>query len=104
MAPGDLAMIDEPTPPIVTDPDNVPEVPCDGPFNVTVTGSFVTLTFTHGRPDATALLRDGTVEFKTTVRARIVTSLNNLVALRDLLNRIIQNPSIPTPPAGGTKH
>jgi hypothetical protein len=98
-------MADEPQVPIVTDPDNVPEMLCDGPFNVTVAGQFVTLTFTHGRPDATALLRDGTIDFRSIVRARIVTSLNNSVALRDLLNRIIQDPGTPLPPAaGGTQH
>jgi hypothetical protein len=97
-------MTDEPKPPIVTDPDNVPEMLCDGPFNVTTAGHFVTLTFTHARPDATALLRDGTIDFKATVRARIVISTNNLVAMRDLLNRIIQDPGTPAPPAGGTQH
>jgi|SRR5580704_15492526 hypothetical protein len=97
-------MADEPKPPIVTDPDNVPEVLCDGPFNVTVGGLFVSLTFTHGRPDATVLFRDGTIDVKAIVRARIVTPMNNLVALRDLLNRIIQDPGTPVPPAGGTQH
>jgi hypothetical protein len=96
-------MVDEkPKPPIVTDPDNVPEVLCDGPFNVTVAGPFVSLTFTHGRPDATVLFRDGTIDVKAVVRARIVAPMNNLVAMRDLLNRIIQD--TPVPPAGGTQH
>ncbi len=97
-------MDDMPKPPIVTDPDNVPEVLCDGPFNVTVTGPFVTLTFTHGRPDITALFRDGKTDFKAITRARIVTPMNNLIAMRDLLNRIIQDPSTPVSPAGGTQH
>lgn len=57
-------MTDKPKPPIVTDPDNVPEMLCDGPFNVTIAGPFVTLTFAHGRPDATALFRDGNTDFK----------------------------------------
>jgi hypothetical protein len=80
----------------------VPEVLCNGPFNVTVAGPFVTLTFTHGRPDS--LFQDGNTDLKATVRARIVTPLNNLVAMRDLLNRIIQDPGTPVPPAGGTQH
>jgi len=91
-------------PPIVTDPNNVPEMLCDGPFNVTVAGPFVTLTFTHGRPDATVLFRDGNTDFKATVRARIVTSMSNLAALRDLLNRLIQEPGTVVPTAGGTQH
>jgi hypothetical protein len=97
-------MADEPKPPIVTDPHNVPEVLCDGPFNVTVAGPFVSLTFTHGRPDATVLFRDGTIDVKAIVCARIVAPMNNLVALRDLLNRIIQDPGTPVPTAGGTQH
>jgi hypothetical protein len=63
-----------------------------------------TLTFTHVRPDATALLRDGTIDLKSVVRARIVLTANNLVALRDLLNRVILQPGVPVPPAGGTRH
>jgi len=102
--PGDSAVTDKLKPPIVTDPNNVPEMLCDGPFNVTVAGPFATLTLTHGRPDATALFRDGNTDFKPIVRARIVTSMNNLVAMRDLLNRIIQDPGTPVPPAGGTQH
>jgi hypothetical protein len=97
-------MADEPKPPIVTDPDNVPEVFCDGQFNVAVAGHFATLTFTHARPDATILLGDGTIDFKAIVRARIVAPMNNLIALRDLLNRIIQDPATPVPAAGGTQH
>jgi hypothetical protein len=93
-----------PMPPIVTDPDNVPEMLCDGQLNVVVTGTYATLTFTRIRPDVTVMFRDGWIDPKSIVRARIVTSLNNLVALRDLLNRIIQDPNTPVPPAGGTKH
>ena len=97
-------MADEPKQPIVIDPDNVPEVLCDGQFNVVAAGPLVNLTFTHVRPDATALFRDGTIDLKSIVRARIVTSMNNLTAMRDLLNRIIQDPSTPVSPAGGTQH
>jgi hypothetical protein len=95
---------EQPKQPIVTDPDNVPEMLCDGQLNVVVTGPYATLTFTHVRPDVAIMFRDGLIDPKSIVRARIVTSLNNLVALRDLLNRIIQDPSTPAPPAGGTKH
>jgi len=97
-------MASEPNQSLVTDPDNVPETMCDGQFNVTVTGPIATLTFTHSRPDITAMFRDGRIDPKFIVRARIVTSMSNLIALRDLLNRIIQDPATPAPPAGGTKH
>jgi hypothetical protein len=97
-------MADEAEQPLVTDPDNVPEILCNGQLNVAMTGPLATLTFTHIRPDITILFRDGTIDFKAVVRARIVTSMDNLIALRDLLNRIIQDPAAPVPAAGGTKH
>jgi hypothetical protein len=91
--------------PPAADPDNIPETLCDGMFNVRVSGNLATLTFTHVRPDAAAMLRDGTMDMRSVVRARIVITLDNLAALRDLLNRVIQTPDIPTPPAGGsTRH
>jgi hypothetical protein len=87
------------------DPDNVPETLCDGQFYISVVGGNATLTFTHARPDATAMFKNGAIDAKSVVRARIVMTLGNLVALRDLLNRIIQSPNTPAPPAGGsTRH
>jgi hypothetical protein len=97
-------MADEPKQPIVTDPDNVPEILCDGQFNIFVNGQFATLTFTHVRPDSTSMFRGGAIDQIATVRARIVAPIPNLIALRDLLNRVIQDPSTPVPPAGGTQH
>jgi len=91
--------------PPATDPDNVPEIICDGMFNVSVLGTLATLTFTHVRPDAEAILQRGTMDMRSVVRARIVITLKNLVALRDLLNKVIQTPDVPAPPAGGaSKH
>src|SRR5262249_52809600 len=66
-----------------------------------ILGNLAFLTFTHVRPDATRLFRDGTVEPQSVVRARIVITVENLTALRDLLNRVIQAPDTPAPPAGG---
>jgi len=84
----------------VIDPDNVPEILCDGQFNVSVVGGLATLTFTHVRPELAALFRDARI-----VRARIVVTTSNLAALCDLLNRVIQAPDTPVPPAGGpTRH
>jgi hypothetical protein len=48
-------MADEPQKPEVIDPDCVPEVICDGQFNVSITGNLATLTFTHVRPDPTMM-------------------------------------------------
>jgi hypothetical protein len=97
-------MADEPAHPPVTDPDNVPENLCDGQINVAVTGPFATLTFTHVRQDAALMFRDGRSDPKSIVRARIVVPTHNLIALRDLLNRLIQDPSTQVPTAGSTRH
>jgi hypothetical protein len=98
-------MADYPQQPEVIDPDHVPEILCDGQFNVSVVGSLATLTFTHVRPDPTIMFRDARFDVKAIVRARIVTTVANLTALRDLLNRVIQAPETPAPPAGGpTRH
>ncbi len=95
----------QPNQPPVIDPDSVPETLCDGQFNVFVLGQLATLTFTHVRPDAGHMFGTGTMNPQAVVRARIVLTLGNLEALRDLLNRIIQTPDVPAPPAGGaTKH
>jgi hypothetical protein len=41
-------MADQPQQLSAIDPDNVPEILCDGMFNVSVAGNLATLTFTHG--------------------------------------------------------
>src|SRR2546430_10347661 len=97
-------MADEPKQPTVTDPDSVPETVCDGQINVAVAGPITTLTFTHVRPDAGIMFQDGRSDPKSIVRARIVIPINNLIALRDLLNRLIQDPSTQAPTAGSTRH
>jgi hypothetical protein len=98
-------MADQSQHPPVEDPDNVPETICDGQFNVSTIGGLATLTFTHVRPDPSAMFRDARLNMKSIVRARIVITLANLAALRDLLNQVIQAPDTPAPPAGGpTRH
>jgi hypothetical protein len=87
--------------PPVVDPDNVPEILSDGQMNVAIAGNFATITFTHVRPDPTPMFKDGSVNRIAVVTARIVVTLQNLVALRDLLNRVITAPQQPAPPAGG---
>jgi hypothetical protein len=59
----------------------------------------MTLTFTNVQPKAGPLFGSNRIEHQSVVRARIVTTLDNLVALRDLLNSSIPQP--PSPPAGG---
>ncbi len=87
--------------PPTVDPDNVSETLCIGKFNVLASGPLATLTFTHVRPRNQLLVDKGVIEFESVVRARIVTTVENLAALRDLLNRIIQDPSTPASSAGG---
>jgi hypothetical protein len=87
--------------PPVTDPDNILEVFCDGQMNVAIRGNLATITFTHVRPDPTPMFKDGTVRATAVVAARVVITVPNLIALRDLLNRVITAPQQPAPPAGG---
>ncbi len=97
-------MASQPSQPRVIDPDSIPETICDGLFNVHVHSGLATLTFTHERPRASPLF-EGKLDYEAVVRARITLTLPNLVALRDLLARIIQSPEAPATRAGGsTKH
>jgi len=84
------------------DPDSVPEILCDGALNVHWFGSRATITFTHNRPRTKPLLEDGQVEFDAVVRARIATSFDNILALRDLLNRIFPEGQSVDAPVGGS--
>lgn len=88
----------KPAAPQVTtsDPDRVQEVFCNGRLYVHGQGQFATLTFTHDRPDAAAMVDRNNLQFGGVVRARIVMPFSNLVALRDLLIRTIQE----RPPEG----
>jgi len=84
----------------IEDPDSVPETLCHGKFNVYTTGDFATLTFTHIRPDATAMLQEGIIKPRLVVRARIVVTLASLSELRNLLNKINPTPNVPATTTG----
>jgi hypothetical protein len=100
-----LAMTDQAQQFETIDPYNVPETLCIGRFNIAITGAFATLTFTHERPDPSALLGEGRIDAKAIVRARIVTTVDNLHALRDLLVNLTQSSVTPAPATGGsTRH
>ena len=85
-------MLSHPVP--VVDPDHVQEVFCDGTLNVNV-APVSTLTFTHIRPVAASLLADRTgnsaPELEAVVRARLLLPFSSLVALRDVLNKLIKD-------------
>lgn len=84
-----------------TDPDDVPETLCIGKFNVLL-GPLSTITFTHSRPKARQLIDNGVVEYESVVRARVVTTYDNMVALRDLLDQLIKSADVtPGPPSTG---
>jgi hypothetical protein len=87
------------------DPDNVPETLCIGKFNLTMQGAIGTSTFTHIRPRPGPLLDEGQLQFESVVRARIVTTIENLAALRDLLDRVTKDSeretSLPATSGGG---
>jgi hypothetical protein len=80
------------------DPDNVPETLCSGIFNVSTSAAgLVTFTFTHVRPKAGPLLDANQIDEENVVRARIVTTIDNAHALRDVLDSLIKKQ--PTAPA-----
>lgn len=89
----------------VSDPDGVPETLCDGPFYIHSSGQLVTLTFTHQRPDAASMFDANKIGSDAVVRSRIVLTVPNAVALRDLLNGVIKGPETPVAAArSDTKH
>jgi hypothetical protein len=75
-------------PPPAIDPDCVPETLCDGPVNVQWTGGRAVITFTHARAKPGPLFEKGENQIEAIVRARIATSVDTLLGIRDLLNRL----------------
>lgn len=85
------------------DPDNVSETLCLGKFNIQFGGPYATLVFTHSRPQAAPMVDDGKLVMESVVRARIVTTVDNMVALRDLLNNLLKDVQTPAS-AAATGH
>jgi hypothetical protein len=77
--------------PPVSDPDNIPETLCLGKFNVAISPPLGQIIFTHLRAKAGPLLDGAQLQHETVVRARIVTSVDNLIALRDALNAMLKD-------------
>jgi hypothetical protein len=86
----------------VIDADNVPETLCIGPFYLSLhdQGRFATLTFTQVRPEAGSMFERNTAVDRAIVRARIVTNLPSLIALRDLLVKNVRTEGVPIAGAG----
>jgi hypothetical protein len=94
-----------PTQPSGIDPHNIPETLCLGKFNLSFSAAgLATLTFTHVRPKPGPLFESNTVEDEYVVMARIVTTTDNLIALRDVLNTVLKDvaPAVATGQATGT--
>jgi hypothetical protein len=66
-----------PTGPIkISDPDNVPEIFVNGPFNIMNAGGIVHFTFTAARPNPNDLLKGSTTpEFQAIVACRLLMPL-----------------------------
>jgi hypothetical protein len=92
-------MPEPPARPAVHDPHAVREVVCDGPMNVQWAGNRATITFTHPRARPQPLLGEGKAQMDLVIAARIATSVENLIGLRDLLTRLFP----PGKPAGEVK-
>jgi hypothetical protein len=87
--------------PPTVDPDNIPETLCVGRFNISPgPGPLVTLTFTNVRKQATPLFDRNAFVAESVVRARIVTTTDNIKALRDMLVRVVQDTGM-APASGG---
>ena len=84
----DNAPVEAPT----IDLDNVPETLCFGKFNLHINGALATITFTHSRPLASNMMDQSEIILESVVRARIVTSVDNLVELRNALNTMLGAP------------
>jgi len=89
--------------PSTTDPDNVPETICVGPFNVWINGTVATLTLTHARPKVGRMVGENAIEIENVVRAQIVTTVDNLAALKNLLNTLLSEaPTASTSSSGSS--
>lgn len=84
----------------------VPETLCDGPFYVQPGNPLSVITFTNRRSKVNPLFQENKVEVETVVSARIVISHEQLINMRDLLNRLLPSGSETTKPgiapAGGS--
>jgi hypothetical protein len=76
-----------------------PETLCDGPFYVQPGNPISVITFTNRRPKVNPLFKENKAEVETVVSARIVVSHEQLINMRDLLNRLLAAGSEP-PKAG----
>jgi hypothetical protein len=88
----------------VSDPDNVSELLCNGPFHISFQGvgehQIGILTFTAIRPDPGPLFQENTIVDRAFVQARIAMNIPSLVALRDLLINNVRTETEISPTGG----
>jgi hypothetical protein len=94
-----MAIMKPPTGPIeISDPNNVPELFINGPFNIINLGSMVQITFTTVRPDANDLFSGNSApDFRGTVACRLLMSAEMAQQLaRTLVSNLIKAADQPT--------
>ena len=91
--------------PATVDYGGAPETFCLGKFNLHQMGDLWVLTCTHVRPKAKELLDDAALNLESVVSARLVTSTENLIALRDVITKVTaaaaQATNAPNPTSSG---
>jgi hypothetical protein len=94
-----MAIMKPPTGPIeISDPNNVPELFINGPFNIINLGSMVQITFTTVRPDANDLFNGNSApDFRGTVACRLLMPAEMAQQLaRTLVSNLIKAADQPT--------
>jgi len=82
----------------------VPQTLCNRAFYLTWLGNLGTLTFTNTRPKSEKLFASGEVDDVNIFRAHITTTIENLVALRDLFAGSIKTSKTGAPTPVPTKY
>lgn len=92
--------------PPTVDYGGAPETFCVGKFNLHQVAGLWVLTCTHVRPRAKELLDEVALNLESVVSARIVTTTENLIALRDVINAVTSPAAhatgTPTPTSSGS--
>jgi hypothetical protein len=90
-----MPIMQPPTGPIeISDPNNVPEIFVDGPFNIINAGGIVHFTFTTARPNPKELLQGSTTpQFQAIVACRLLMPLEMAQKLSRTLAGSVSKPA-----------
>jgi hypothetical protein len=86
----------------ISDPRSVAEAMCDGPFALSWSGRLGTACFAVVRPDPQQLFDGSGQQSDAIVLSRVTMTIENWVAMRDLLNRLLPAEQVDKPPASGS--